>query len=191
MCSITSTLFLFFLVALVNGLPFTADKQNSNQQGIESRDSSSCDSWYNGEGDPSVLLAQTLNPPCKVPAPFPPSLLDGWTVDPGCNASKQPNTCDLHKGAYGCYRHAFKSTGPGAQSCYDQSGHWIADPWAGAGTLDAQTPLGGLIQQALHGIVDVIPYYNCCQTSGAPQPATCNKYYEKRPPGQCEEKPAV
>jgi hypothetical protein len=112
-------------------------------------------------------------------------LTGGWSVDDGCDAAKQPNTCGLHVGAHGCYRHALARTGPGAQACYDPNGIWISDPWKGAGTLDKENPLGGFLQVILHGIVDVIPYQQCCQTNPV-QPQFCNLYFEKRPPGQCE-----
>jgi len=191
MYSLTSTLLVLLLVTLINGHPSNVDNGNSKENEILTRDLLGCRSWYRGEGDPSILLAQTLNPPCSIPPTFPETLLDGWVVDPGCDAAQQPNTCGLHKGAHGCYRHAFASTGPGAQACYDQNGQWISDPWKGAGTLDAETPLGDLAQQARHGIVDVATYYSCCTTWLAKQPETCNLYYEKRPPGQCEDKPAI
>jgi len=181
---------ILLIIALINGLPFDANNKNQAAKEALIRNPFNCPAWYAAEGDPNVLLAKTLNPPCQIPSTFPPNLLGGWVVDPGCNASSQPNTCDLHKGAYGCYRHAFASTGPGAQACYDQLGQWIADPWKGAGTLDAETPLGDLAQQALHGIADVVPYYTCCRGLFS-QTQTCNLYYEKRPPGQCENKDAV
>ena len=190
MHQITSILLIVLIIALVNGIPFTADKELFDQQGVLGR-SASCRSWYNKQGNPNELLAKTLKPPCKIPSTFPSSLLDGWKVDSGCDASKQPNTCDLHKGAHGCYRHAFASKGPGAQACYDKEGQWISDPWKGAGTLDAETPSNNLMQQMAHAVADVFSYYDCCQTSSSPQPETCNLYYEKRPPGQCEDKPAV
>jgi hypothetical protein len=77
---------------------------------------------YELEGDPNDLLARTLKLPCTIPSAFPLKLLDGWTVFSGCDASKQRNTCDFHKGAYGCYRHAFFTTGLGVQACYDNQG---------------------------------------------------------------------
>ncbi len=102
--------------------------------------------WYAVEPDPKPLLARTENPPCNIPSTFPATLLGGWSVDPDCDAQEQPDTCELHKGAYGCYRNAKASTGPGAQACYDKNGKWISDPWKGAGTLDTETPLGDLTQ---------------------------------------------
>ncbi len=167
MRSITFVLLTSLIVVLVNGIK------------------PACQNWYNKEGDPNILLALTLNPPCKIPITFKPTMTNGWSVDPGCDASKQPNTCNLHVGAHTCYRHAKASTGPGAQACYDPQGNWISDVWKGAGTLDAETPLGGLIQTIKHGIVDVIPYNDCCQNSNTADNA-CHLYYEKRPPGQCE-----
>lgn len=191
MHTFTSTTFvLLFVVMLINGLPFDADNKNSKQPGVLTRGQASCEKWHAGEPDPQIYLDQTLKPPCQIPPSFPTPLIDGWIVDPGCDASKDPaSTCDLHKGAHGCYRHSYKSSGPGAQACYDKNGKWISDPWLGAGTLDVETPLGSFIQQALHGIADVLPYYDCC-TDSAPQPYTCNLYYAKRPPGVCEDKPA-
>lgn len=146
-----------------------------------------CQIWHALQGDPNELLAETPKPPCRVPPSFPRTLPGGWSVDTSCDSEKQPNTCSLHVGAYCCYRNAFKSEGPGAQACYDESGQWIADPWLGAGTVDKETPLGDFIQQIKHGVADVLPYFSCCKTLLAPQPETCNLYYEKRPPGQCED----
>lgn len=156
-----------------------------------SRSVAKCTDWHKKEASPEVHLAKTLNPPCSIPSTFPKELKDGWKTDPGCDASKQPNTCSYHKGAHGCYRHAKSRTGPGAQSCYDRQGNWIADPWKGAGTLDKHTPLGSLLEQLNHYNHDVVPWENCCNTAGNPQPTTCNLYFEKRPPGVCEEKPAI
>jgi hypothetical protein len=181
---ITSILLALSLVVLINGIPFIADNKNP-EQGIVKGNLQACLRWYDNEGDPNVLLAQTAKPPCQVPTTFLPNLAGGWSMDTGCDAAKQPNTCDLHKGAHCCYRHAYASSGPGAQACYDTQGNWISDPWKGAGTLDAVTPLGNFIAVIQHGIRDVIPYYDCC-TGSLPQPSTCNLYYEKRPPGQCE-----
>ncbi|CAF5162095.1 unnamed protein product [Rotaria magnacalcarata] len=82
---------------------------------------------------------------------------------------------------------ALKNTGPEAQACYDRSGQWISDPWLGAGTVDKETPLGSIIQQGKHVFADVLLYYSCCKTRIAPQPDTCNRCYEKRPSGQCED----
>lgn len=190
MHSIVSTIFIVLVIALVNGHPFDINEKVLDQQEPVVR-SESCRSWYNKQGDPKELLAKTLKPPCKIPPSFPRTLIDGWTVDSGCDAAKQPNTCSLHQGAHGCYRHSFEQKGPGAQACYDPQGHWISDPWKGAGTLDAETPSGNLLQQFAHAVADVFPYNDCCVTTSSPQPETCNLYYEKRPPGECEDKPAV
>ncbi|CAF2676821.1 unnamed protein product [Rotaria sp. Silwood2] len=103
----------------------------------------------------------------------------------------QPYTCKYHVGAWGCYRHSFGKTGPGAQACYDKQGNWIADPWKGAGTLDAETASGSLIQTQKHYYADVLPYDNCCKGADLPQPRTCNMYFEKRPPGACVQKPTL
>jgi len=89
-------------------------------------------------------------------------------------------------GATGCYRHAYKNTGPGAQACYDKNGNWLSDVWLGAGTLDVETPLGNIFQQLKHLTEDVTPYDNCCKDKSLPQPGTCNLYFEKRPPGECQ-----
>jgi len=158
---------------------------------VSSRGLQDCINWYKKEPNPSVHLSKTLDPPCRCPKSFPSKLIGGWTTDPGCDAKKQPNTCDYHKGAFGCYRHSFKTTGPGAQACYDKDGNWIADTWKGAGTLDAETPLGSLFQQLRHYNADVVPWNNCCKDNKVPQPSTCNMYFEKRPPGKCVDKPAI
>jgi hypothetical protein len=182
---ITSTLFVLLIATSAKGLLPTANDGNLNQNKVLACNIAACQNWYNKEGDPNLLLAKTLKPPCKISSTFPRILTYGWSVDSGCDAAKQPNTCGLHKGAHGCYRHALEKTGPGAQSCYDPAGIWIADPWKGAGTLDAENPLGGPIQSIKHGIADVIPYYQCCDTSPV-QTDCCNLYFEKRPPGVCE-----
>ena len=179
-----------FILLIVVSIVFVYGHPSPSEEKQPSARNANCRSWYDKQGDPKELLAKTLNPPCQIPATFPSTLIDGWKTDSGCDASKQPNTCDLHQGAYGCYRHSVASTGPGAQACYDQQGQWISDPWKGAGTLDAETP-SNLIQNLLHFTADVLPYYDCCTSEGSPQPETCNLYYEKRPPGQCEDKPAL
>jgi hypothetical protein len=169
---IISTLFVLLIATL-------------NQNKVFSCNVQACQNWWNNQGDPNLLLAKTLKPPCKISPKFPETLTYGWSVDSGCDAAKQPNTCDLHKGAWGCYRHALANTGPGAQACYDQAGNWISDPWQGAGTLDKETPLGGFIQALKHGIEDVIPFNNCCVNTQM-EKVCCSLYYEKRPPGVCE-----
>ena len=175
------------LVVVANPLDKKTDGVTTIDQLLPStRELFSCTLWYFFEGDPADLLAQTKKPPCSISATFPLELSGNWSIDPGCDPLKQPNTCDYHKGAQGCYRHAFSSTGPGAQACYDSSGQWISDPWLGAGTVDKETPIGDFVQQAEHALVDVAPYLNCCKTKFSPQPFTCNLYYEKRPPGQCQ-----
>ncbi|UJR08035.1 hypothetical protein I4U23_012312 [Adineta vaga] len=190
MYTTTYTLLILLGVTFINGLPFADSNENSYENAILNRGAPDCLVWYLTQGDPQELLAQTLKPPCHIPISFPKTLLGGWSVDPECDASKQPKTCDYHKGAYGCYRHAFSSSGPGAQACYDRSGQWIGDVWKGAGTVDAATPLGDFSQQTAHFLVDVAPYYSCCKITLFPK-SICNLYYEKRPPGQCENKPAV
>ncbi|CAF0749668.1 unnamed protein product [Adineta steineri] len=191
MRSVTYTLLVLLVVTIINGFPSADDNMESYKDVMLNRDVGSCLTWYALQGDPQKLLAQTLPPPCNCPASFPPTLIDGWTTDPECDAAKQPNTCDLHKGAYGCYRYAFKSTGPGAQACYDKNGKFISDPWKGAGTVDAETPLGDIIQQGEHFLCDVLPYYSCCKLTLLGQRFICDLYYEKRPPGQCVDKPAI
>ncbi|CAF0900289.1 unnamed protein product [Adineta steineri] len=187
MHTITNIFLALLLVLSVAGFELGNIDENSNEQLMAGRGYVDCLIWYATQGDPNKLLAKTKKPYCQVPATFPSTLPGGWSVDTSCDAAKQPNTCSLHAGAYCCYRNALKSTGPGAQACYDKSGQWISDPWLGAGTVDKETPLGNIIQQAKHGVADVIPYYSCCVlTLFAPQPETCNRYYEKRPPGQCE-----
>ena len=179
----TSKLLLFTLIILTIARSITS---------INSRASSDCIDWYAKQIDPEEHLQNTLKPPCQVPTSFPAKLIDGWLTDPGCDASKWPKaTCGYHEGAHGCYRHSFKSTGPGAQACYDQDGSWLSDPWRGAGTLDVETPLGSLFQQLQHYTTDVKPYDDCCKTSSQLKASTCSLYYEKRPPGQCEDKLAV
>jgi hypothetical protein len=191
MHSTTYIVLVFLVVALVNSLPFAADNEHPNRQLMLNRGFFDCHAWSLTQGNPADLLAKTLKPPCHIPSNFPETLLGGWSVDPGCDASKQPNTCSFHKGAYGCYRHAFKNTGPGMQACYDNLGQWIADPWKGGGTVDAETPLGDILQQGLHALVDVAPYEFCCELILFQKEKACNFYYNKRPPGQCENKPAV
>ncbi|CAF3005640.1 unnamed protein product [Rotaria sp. Silwood2] len=190
---ITTNLLLSFLLALpIASIELrSGDEENFNEHLPSSRGLIDCFVWYSLQGDPSALLAKTAKPPCRVPTSFPRTLSGGWSVDTACDAAKQPNTCSLHTGAYCCYRNALKSTGPGAQACYDEFGQWISDPWLGAGTIDKETPLGSIIQQGKHVFADVLPYYSCCKTLFASQPETCNRYYEKRPPGQCEDKPVV
>ncbi|CAF3392778.1 unnamed protein product [Rotaria sp. Silwood2] len=173
-------------ISLVKGIPFPPEDETSDKKEIIARDIGTCYLWYWSQPNPDSLLAKTLKPPCSISAAFPPTLPGGWTTDPGCDASQQPNTCNLHKGAYGCYRHALSSTGPGAQACYDKNGQWISDPWKGAGTLDAETPLGDTIQAGKHFVADVVPYYDCCKLTLFFQKHICNLYYEKRPPGQCQ-----
>ena len=183
--STSNLLVLVCVIGVAYGLAIGHERQ------VGQRSLASCTSWYKKQIDPAEHLKKTLSPPCKIPATFPSKLLNGWSTDPSCDAKKQPNTCSYHVGAYGCYRHAFKSTGPGAQSCYDKDGVWISDPWKGAGTLDVETPLGSLFQQLRHVTADVTPYDDCCKDKSAPQPSTCNMYYEKRPPGQCQDVPAI
>ena len=178
----TTTLHLLLVIIGI----FAIDAQDSL-----SRSQAKCIDWHKKELDPAVYLAKTLNPPCRIPPSFPTTLKDGWKTDPGCDAKKQPNTCSYHVGANGCYRHAITKPGPGAQACYDKKGDWISDPWEGAGTLDKHTPLGSLFEQLNHYNHDVVPFDNCCRTEGNPQPSTCNLYFEKRPPGVCEDKPAI
>ncbi|CAF0825361.1 unnamed protein product [Rotaria sordida] len=180
------TLLVLLTVTLINGIPFATDNGDSDQQEMLHRSLPDCLSWYWSQPDPAQFLANTVKPSCSISPTFPPFLPGGWSVDPGCDASKQPNTCDLHKGAHGCYRNAISTTGPGAQACYDVNGQWISDPWKGAGTLDVETPLGDAIQQGLHVVVDVLPYYSCCKTSLLFQKSTCNLYYKRRPSGQCQ-----
>ena len=182
MVSTSSVLVFFFAIASIHSSVINAP---------EIRALADCKNWYAKQIDPEIHLKKTLKPPCRIPTSFPSKLVDNWSTDPGCDAKKQPNTCSYHVGAYGCYRHSFQRTGPGAQACYDKNGNWLADPWLGAGTLDVETPLGSLFQQLKHVDVDVTPYNNCCKDKALPQPATCNMYFEKRPPGQCEDKPAI
>ena len=170
------------MITLAYGLPPV--KRSSE---VESRSlwvGVACQAWHKLQPDPSAALSQIATPPCKVPSAFPANLSGGWSVDPGCDASLQPDTCSYHPGAYSCYRHAYAATGPGTQACYDVNGQFISDPWQGAGTLDLETPIGDIIQQGKHALVDVFPYYYCCSTLFK-QPDTCNLYYAKRPPGQC------
>ncbi|CAF1384192.1 unnamed protein product [Rotaria sp. Silwood1] len=186
MHAIAYTLLILLTTALINSIPFNTDNEDLDHQEILHRGLSSCLLWYQSQPDPATLLAKTLKPPCSISPAFSETLPGGWSVDPGCDASKQPNTCDMHKGANGCYRSAISNTGPGAQACYDKNGQWISDPWKGAGTLDAETPLGDIIQQGKHLIADVLPYYSCCKTSIFSQSQNCSLYYEKRPSGQCQ-----
>lgn len=186
MSSIAYTIFVLSVIVLINGIPFDAENRNLEEQQILPRGVITCGVWYLSQPDPQTLLAKTLTPKCTIDPSFPPTLPGGWSVDTGCDASKQPNTCDLHKGAYGCYRSALGTTGPGAQACYDKNGHFISDPWKGAGTLDAESPTGGVIQSAKHFLTDVAPYYSCCKVTFF-QEYNCNHYYEKRPPGSCKD----
>jgi hypothetical protein len=180
-------LFVFLCLTLSTvGLALNKDEQVSSGKFPSSRGLVTCLSWYALQGNPNLILAQTLKPPCTIPTAFPSTLPGGWSVDPECDAAKQPNTCQYHVGAHSCYRHAYRASGPGAQACYKSNGQWISDPWLGAGTVDKETPLGDLIQQGKHVVVDVLPYGDCCKSLGVPQPATCNLYYAKRPPGQCQ-----
>ncbi|CAF2155740.1 unnamed protein product [Rotaria magnacalcarata] len=185
-------IFALLLIIHVNSQPIDESSDEEFAQRMKStRALADCTNWYGREPEASVHLAKILSAPCSIPPTFPPNLKDGWTTDPGCDAKKQPNTCSYHVGAWGCYRHSFKNTGPGAQACYDRKGNWLSDTWQGAGTLDAETALGSIFQQLRHYTADVVPYDNCCTTSGLPQPSTCNLYFEKRPTGICEVKPAV
>ena len=187
---VTHALIFLLSITSIHALPFADSKASSNEDVILGRTALDCSAWYLTQGDPNKLLAQTLKPPCRVPASFPAVLRDGWSTDPECDAAKQPKTCQYHKGAHGCYRHAFKERGPGAQACYDKNGQFIDDVWKGAGTVDAQTPLGDGVQQAAHFVADVVPFYSCCKITFIYNPL-CNLYYEKRPAGQCENKPAI
>jgi hypothetical protein len=177
MFSTSNFLVFAFIIWTIDGFVI-----NENSRGAVD----DCLSWYNKQPDPQVHLKNTLTPPCRIAA-FNTAVPGGWQVDPGCDAKKQPSnsTCGYHKGAHGCFRHSFKTTGPGAQACYNKAGNWISDVWLGAGTLDVETPLGSLIQQIRHYNADVKPYDNCCTAKGTTK-ETCDKYYQKRPPGQCQ-----
>ncbi|CAF2081934.1 unnamed protein product [Rotaria magnacalcarata] len=150
-----------------------------------------CEAWHNAEPHPSIFSEQTPKCPCHVLASFPKVFNDGskiWKTDPGCIASQHPNTCKYHKGAHGCYRFAYKSTGPGAQCCYNKNGVWIKDPHRGAGTLDrerAPDSFFDLSQLAAHHHHDVVPWENCCKDPAVPRDV-CQLYFDKRPPGVCE-----
>jgi hypothetical protein len=150
-----------------------------------------CQKWHSAEPHPLVFLEQTRKCPCRAPSSFPKEFSDGsqiWKTDAGCIAGNQPNTCAYHKGAHGCYRFAHKSKGPGAQCCYNKAGIWISDPFNGAGTLDrerAPDNIFNLIQWNAHNKHDVIPWDNCCKDSSIPR-NICQLYYDKRPPGECQ-----
>jgi hypothetical protein len=189
MFSISKLLFFIVVISKLDSLVINENDNGLPQNELSNRAIADCTNWYKKQINADEHLRKTLKPPCRIPSTFPKKLIDGWSVDPGCDASKQPNTCGYHPGAHGCYRHSHKSSGPGAQSCYDKTGVWLADPKIGAGTLDVETPLGSFIQQLKHYQADVKPYTDCCPNG--PLSNTCDLYYEKRPPGECENKPAV
>lgn len=170
---------------------FVDAKFISQRSSIVETNTKKCQQWHQAEPDPEIFLAKTRNCPCSVSTAFPSSFHDGlktWKVDAGCDASKQPNTCQYHQGAYGCYRFAYQNTGPGSQCCYYKNGTWISDPFQGAGTLDrerAPDNLWNVFQWIAHNNHDVIPWDNCCKDSSMPK-EICQLYFEKRPPGQCQ-----
>ncbi|CAF1378817.1 unnamed protein product [Adineta steineri] len=183
-------LHLLLLTVAVACLNANAVPEDAARAQAIARNTAACEKWYKAEPHPLPFLEQTRNCPCRISTSFPKEFSDGgavWKTDAGCGASSQPNTCNYHKGAWGCYRHAYKSKGPGAQCCYDRSGNWMSDPHAGAGTLDrerAPDNILNLIQWNAHNKHDVIPWDNCCKDPSMPRDV-CQWYYDKRPPGQC------
>ncbi|CAF0780627.1 unnamed protein product [Didymodactylos carnosus] len=197
-----NSLFVVLLLALLacvhtnvvlEQLPTAADEEVSDADLVKlfgnNRKLSDCTNWHKKEPDPSAILMQVRKSPCRCPPSFPKSFHDGtdeWTTDPGCDASKQPNTCSYHIGAHGCYRHTYTSKGPGTQACYDKNGDWIADPRKGAGTLDKYNAVNqNLFHLLNHYNHDVVPWNNCCDDASLPE-NICDLYYEKRPPGECQ-----
>jgi hypothetical protein len=170
----------FILVVSIDSSTLDEDNQGSPS----SRGSIDCTIWYITQGNPNSLLAQTPTPPCSIPSTFP-STYEGWQIEPVCNPNGLLPGCLFHGGAYACYEKAYGSTGPGGEACYDKNGNWIADPFKGAGTVDKETPLGGVDQEAKHVAADVVPYLACCGTNSAAPLNTCSLYYQKRPPGRC------
>ncbi|CAF0780711.1 unnamed protein product [Adineta steineri] len=118
---------------MMNTLSHSSEVEESNEENVSDRGLLSCLLWNKLEGDPNELLKK---------------LNEGWVVDEGCDPLDQPETCDYHKGAYGCYRFAYSNTGPDAQACSDKNGNFISDPRKGGGTVDKETPSGDLIQSA-------------------------------------------
>ena len=188
-------LFLFLVIANACLYTIAVSDDNLRASTIE-QNTNACKKWYSGEPNATVFLRETRDCPCRIPTHFAEKLSDGahtWLTDSGCVASKQPNTCSYHKGAHGCYRHGYKSKGPGAQCCYDREGNWIKDEFAGGGTLDrerAPDNILNLIQWNAHNKHDVIPWNNCCKEPGMPT-AVCILYYEKRPSGNCKVYPDI
>ncbi|UJR17534.1 hypothetical protein I4U23_004429 [Adineta vaga] len=137
------------------------------------KNTAACQAWSKAEPNPLVFLEQTRKCPCRVPATFPQQVSDGTY---------------LYKGAYGCYRFAYKSKGPGAQCCYDKAGNWMDDPFQGAGTLDRERApdfILDLVQWNAHNKHDVVPWNNCCKEPGMPRDI-CKLYFDKRPSGECQ-----
>ncbi|CAF1478535.1 unnamed protein product [Adineta ricciae] len=185
---------IFFFSTLIIVISFTNGKFVSDENlrtEIIMKNIDACIKWDKNEPNPEPLLQKIRDCPCIIPTSFPKEIYDGaetWKTDAGCMASKQPKTCEYHKGAYGCYRHAFKSSGPGAQCCYDKAGNWMSDPFQGAGTLDrerAPDSILSLIQLKKHNDHDVIPWNNCCKNTGMAVDY-CRLYFNKRPPGKCQ-----
>ena len=184
---IVSLLFFAILVISAQG---SIGPNSSGRTTRSERTIADCQKWYNVEPDPAPLLAKIRKCPCSIPTSFPKEYNDGgakWKTDDGCQAAQQPNTCSYHKGAHGCYRHAYGSSGPGTQCCYNKAGIWISDPFQGAGTLDrecAPTNILNIFQWLAHNKHDVIPWDDCCKDPAMPR-EICQLYYEKRPPGEC------
>ncbi|CAF3005138.1 unnamed protein product [Rotaria sp. Silwood2] len=184
-------IFLLLLSLTVVGLNGNIIPDQNGRSAAVTKKITACQNWYNAEPHPSIFLEQTRKCPCRVPANFPKDLNDGskiWKTDSGCAASSHPNTCSYHIGAHGCYRFGYKTTGPGAQCCYDKEGIWMNDPHKGAGTLDrerAPDNILNLFQWSAHNKHDVIPWENCCKDLAVPRDV-CQLYFDKRPPGECE-----
>ncbi|CAF1209679.1 unnamed protein product [Adineta steineri] len=179
----------FLLLAIVATIYFNANI-GSVRAATVAENTAWCKKWYDAEPHPSVFMAQTPKCPCHMPTNFPSQYNDGtriWKTDSGCQASSQPNTCSYHKGAWGCYRFAPKSSGPGSQCCYTKDGKYMDDPFEGAGTLDrecAPENFFNLFQWLAHNDHDVVPYDKCCADLPMPR-EVCGWYYDRRPAMGC------
>lgn len=127
-----------------------------------------CQTWYNGQPDPTPILLSL--PPCwpRAPEGFPRTFGE-FKQDDACRP--KPGSCGFHPGATACYRSANRA--PYAQQCcYDRNRVLLVGPPAG-GTLDMSNSDLSLLEHLWN---DVRPWIICCKIEDM-----CDLYYEKRP----------
>ncbi|CAF3884740.1 unnamed protein product [Rotaria sp. Silwood1] len=149
-----------------------------------------CDVWSGYQRNPQYYINEIPPCPCRVRTNWSQNFLS-YHIDPICNANKQPDTCNSHIGAWGCYRKRSATASSGAQCCYDKEGRWLDDVWKGAGTLDAYATIDKNGNIDICGVFnhwrsDYLSYYSCCQSRFQSR-QKCKNYYDLRPPGRCQD----